>query len=50
MAILYFSMQEEDIIEKRKKKKKDNVDVAIGMDYGVASLLNWSKSICNTTL
>ena len=43
-------MQEEDIIEKRKRKRKNNVDVAIGMDYGVASFLNWSKSLCNRAL
>ena len=30
-----------------KERKGDNVDVAIGMNYGVASFFSWFKSICN---
>jgi hypothetical protein len=30
-----------------ESRMKDNSNVAIGMNYDVASVLSWSKSICN---
>jgi hypothetical protein len=29
------------------KERRDDFDVAIGVIYGVASSLSWSKSMCN---
>lgn len=30
-----------------KKERRDDFDVAIGVNYGAASSLSWSKPICN---
>ena len=31
----------------KERKKKDDSNVVTGMNYGVASFLSWSTSICN---
>jgi hypothetical protein len=32
---------------RKKEIRKDKFNVTTGMNYGVASFLSWSKSICN---
>lgn len=44
---IYVALSDMFILGKKKKEKEDDSDVAISANYGVASSLNWSMSICN---